>query len=119
MIKTALKLIVMKRIVSLATFLAAAVITLRAATPSPEQLLPADTLAVLTMPDTSKARTASSQWASSQLWNDPAMKPFKDKITTKLTAEIITPLEREFGIKFADYNGLAQGQITLAVTQNG
>src|ERR1043166_9137892 len=104
----------MKRRVSLATFLLAATLTLRAATPPPERLLPADTLAVLTMPDITRAYNASSQWASSQLWSDPAMKPFKDRFVTKFTAEVITPLEREFGVKFTDYAGLAQGQITLA-----
>src|SRR5436309_14239990 len=106
MIKTARNMI-MKCIVSLAAFLAAATLTLRAATPPPEKLLPADTLVVLTVPDTTKAHTASGQWASSQLWNDPAMKPFKDKLLTKLTAEVLTPLEPQFGVKFSDYAGPA------------
>src|SRR5262249_29710272 len=33
-------------------------------------------------------------------------------------SEFVDPLERQMGIKFADYADLAQGQVTLAVTQN-
>ncbi len=109
----------MKRIApALFVLLTAATLTLRAATPPPEKLLPADTLAVFTVPDYAKADSASSLWASSLLWNDPAMKAFKDKFMAKFKAEVVTPLEREMGIKFADYAGLAQGQITFAITQN-
>src|ERR1041385_9177399 len=53
-----------------------------------------------------------------RLWDDPALKPFRDKFMGKLKAEFMEPLEREMGIKFADYADLAQGQVTFAVTQN-
>src|ERR1043165_255295 len=92
---------------------------LQAAVPSPEKLLPADTLAVITVPDCAKARAAYEANASTQLWRDPAMKPFTEKLKTKLKEEFITPLERQLGVKFEDYSGLAQGQITFAVLQNG
>src|SRR5207247_7756341 len=78
-----------------------------------------DTVAVCVIPDYSKASAAFKQWPSSLLWSDPSMKPFKDKFLTKLRTDVVEPLEREFGIKLADYAGLAQGQVTLALTPNG
>src|SRR5262245_26063845 len=47
------------------------------------------------------------------------MKPFRQKLEKKFKEELIEPIERELGIKFADYTGLVQGQCTLAVVQNG
>jgi len=90
-----------------------------AAVPSPEKLLPSDTIAVVTVPDYAKAHAAYDANASSQLWRDPAMKPFAEKLMNKITEEFIKPLERELGVKFADYSGLARGQFTIAVIQNG
>ena len=84
----------------------------QAAVPPPEKLLPADTLGVITVPDYAKARAAYEANASSQLWRDPAMKPFTEKLMNKVREEFITPLERQLGVKFADYSGLAQGQFT-------
>ena len=90
-----------------------------AAVPPPEKLLPADTLGVITVPDYAKARTAYEANASRQLWRDPAMKPFTEKLVNKVKEELITPLERQLGVKFTDYSGLIQGQLTFAVIQNG
>jgi len=64
-------------------------------------------------------RAACEANASSQLWRDPAMKPFTEKLMNKVKEEVITPLERQLGVKFADYGGLAQGQFTFAIIQNG
>ena len=90
-----------------------------AAVPSPEKLLPDDTLGVMTVPDCAKARAAYGANASSQLWRDPALKPFKEKLLNKIADEFIKPLERELGVQLQDYADLAQGQLTLAVLQNG
>ena len=38
---------------------------------------------------------------------------------TKFKSDLVEPLEKSLGIKFSDYSNLAQGQCTLAVTQNG
>ena len=99
-----------------ALFLACAVTATAAPTPPPDKLLPADTLAVLTLPDYASVRKASQQNPARQLWDDPAMKPFKDKFMAKFQSDLVKPLEKEFGLKFADYSGLAQGQVTLALT---
>lgn len=90
-----------------------------AAIPPAEQLLPADTLLVLSAPDWSNLRAAYQKSAPSQLWNDPAMKPFHEKFVTKWTEEFVQPLERDLGVKFDDYSVLLQGQLTFAVTQDG
>jgi len=86
-----------------------------AAVPPPDKLLPSDTFLVFTVPNWSATLKASGPMF--QLWNDSAMKPFKEKFITKFKTDAIEPFEREFGIKFADYAGLAQGQVTLAFVQ--
>jgi hypothetical protein len=50
-----------------------------------------------------------------RLWRDPKVKAFKDKFNAKLQSAAVGPLERQLGVHFADYQGLAQGQMTLAV----
>jgi hypothetical protein len=74
---------------------------------------------MFTIPDYAKASAAWKQWPASQLWADPAMKPFRDKFLKKLETDLITPMEKELGIKFADYAGFAQGQLTVALMPNG
>jgi hypothetical protein len=90
-----------------------------AAIPSPEKLLPDDTLVVLTVPDFAKAREIYQTSPQTQLWNDPAMKPFRDHFMSKLNDEVIEPLERELGVHLNDYLSLPEGQLTFALTQNG
>jgi len=90
-----------------------------AALPPAEKILPADTLAFLTVPDWSKAQTNFSKSALGQLWADPSMKSFKDKFWEKFNADTIKPLEKELDFKFSNFTSVAQGQFTIAVTQNG
>ncbi len=89
------------------------------AIPSPEKLLPDDTLFVTTIPDFAKMREIYKASPQTQFWSDPAMKAFRDKFTTKLKEEFITPLQRELGVNLDEYMSLPQGQLTFAVTQNG
>jgi hypothetical protein len=109
----------MNRNFNLLALLASLSSAIQAAVPPPEKLLPADTLGVLSVPDWARAKAAFESDASSQLWRDPAMKPFTEKLMNKVKEEFMAPLERQLGVKFADYSGLAQGQFTLAVIQNG
>jgi len=105
-------------IVTLAGLLTLAVPS-RAAIPPAENLLPADTLLLLTVPDFAKLGEATHQMPQWLCWNDPAMKPFRDKFMTKWNEKFIAPLEQDLGIKLDDYSALPQGQFTFAVTQNG
>jgi hypothetical protein len=90
-----------------------------AAIPAPEKLLPDDTLLVITAPDFAKLRTTWDKLPQRQLWNDPAMKPFRESFLSKWNEAFVKPLERELDIKCEDYTSLLQGQLTLAFTQNG
>jgi hypothetical protein len=101
------------------TTTAAATTTASAAIPPAENLLPADTLFLLDVPDCAALRAASHQSPQWLFWNDPAMKPFRDKFVAKWDAEFVAPLERDLGVKLDDFTGLLQGQFALALTQNG
>ena len=90
-----------------------------AAVPPAEKILPADTLGFLTVPEWSRAQSNFTITAMGQLWNDPSMKSFKEKFLEKFNKDTLTPLEKELGLKFSDFTSLAQGQFTVAVTQNG
>ncbi|MDB6022410.1 MAG: hypothetical protein JWQ04_2267 [Pedosphaera sp.] len=84
-----------------------------------EKLLPDDTLVLFTIPDFNKAREIYQHSPQGQLWNDPAMKEFKDKFFSKFTEGYLTPLEHSLGVRFEDYTNLPQGQLTFAMVQNG
>src|ERR1041385_705853 len=90
----------------------------RATIPPAERLLPDDTLFVIGAPDFSKLIAAYKASPQRQLWDDPAMKPFREKFMSKLREELIEPLERELGIKLDDFSSLPQGQVAFAITKN-
>lgn len=101
-----------------APVLAAAFLTAAAApVPSPEKLLPSDTVALLTVPDVNKARAEYAQSAAAGFWGDPSMKPFRAKFEARFQEDVLDPIEKELGVKLASYADLAQGQVTLAVFQ--
>src|ERR1035437_8488227 len=89
-----------------------------AAIPPPEQLLPDDTLILLTAPDFAKLRAICQKSPKSQLWNDPAMKPLKDKFESRWQEEVINPIARDLNVSLDTYASLPQGQLTFAVTKN-
>jgi hypothetical protein len=94
-------------------------ISTRAAIPPAENLLPSDTLFLLTAPDCAALRAAMGQSPQGLLWNDPAMRPFHDKFMAKWSESFVGPLEHDLGVTLADFADLPQGQFTFAVTQNG
>ncbi len=98
-------------------WLATALIAGAAPAPAPDQLLPDDTLAFLAVPETAKARTFLETSPSTGFMRDPAMKPFYDNFWAVLRTNAIAPLEKALLIKSEDYQGLMQGQLTLAVIQ--
>jgi len=108
----------MKKILTI-LFLPAFLASVQAAVPPAENLLPADTLMLVTAPDFAAVRAAAKQSSGWLFWNDPAMKPFHDKFMEKWNGQFIAPLERDLGVKFDDYASLPQGQLTFAITQNG
>jgi len=103
----------------LAIVFIATALSLRAAVPPAENLLPADTLLLVTAPDFTAVRAAALHSPGWLFWNDPAMKPFHDKFMARWNEQFIAPLEHDLGVKLEDYAGLPQGQLAFAVTQNG
>jgi len=87
-----------------------------ASVPPPEKLLSDDTLLVITAPDFSKLRETFKSSPQSQLWNDPAMKAFREHFMEKWNEEFVKPLERELDVRLDDYTSLPQGQVTFALT---
>jgi len=99
-------------------FLAIATSTF-AAIPPAENLLPQDTLFLMTAPDCDAFRASLHQSPHWLLWNDPAMKPFHDSFIAKWRQSFVAPLEHDLGVKLSDFADLPQGQFTFAITQNG
>ena len=81
----------------------------------PEKLCPSDTLVVLTIPDCAKASRLFEQSRYGQLWRDPELKAFRDRLVVQVRTDILNPLEVELGVKLGDWAELAQGQLTLAM----
>lgn len=94
-------------------------LSLHAAVPPAENLLPSDTLFVLTVPDCSALRAAAARSPSWLFWNDPAMDSFRKKFEVNFKESFLDPLEKNLGVNLDNYTGLLQGQLTIAVTQNG
>src|SRR5436190_3107112 len=80
-----------------------------AAVPPPEKLLPDDTLVMVTVPDFARARDIFQKSPQSALWNDPVMRPFREKFISRWKEEFVKPLERELEVKLDDYTRLPQG----------
>ncbi len=103
---------------SLAAGLCLCALTADAAVPAPEQLLPDDTLIVLTAPDFARLRQLCQQSPKGRLWNDPALKPLKDRFLARWREEVVKPLERDLNLSLDSWSSLPQGQVTFAVTRN-
>jgi hypothetical protein len=87
--------------------------------PAPEKLISADTVALLTVPDWSKSKVGYAKSCAGRLWNDPEMKPFKEKFIQKLNAEAFGSLELGLGFGISNLLALAEGEATLVISQNG
>jgi hypothetical protein len=113
--------LIFPRPVRLAAVLALVALTTRlsAAIPPAENLLPADTLFLLTIPDCHALRADLAQSPQTLLWNDPALRPFHDKVMGKLNELFVGPLETDLGVDLGSFTELPQGQFTVAVTRNG
>jgi hypothetical protein len=109
----------MNRTLLLSTSLACWTWLAQAAVPPVEQLLPADTLGLITIPDWDKAMAASEKTPFGQLWQDSALKPLREKLVKQWKDDVVGPIEKQLGIQLADFSGLVHGQVTLAVTRNG
>jgi hypothetical protein len=86
--------------------------------PPPEQLLPDDTLVMVTSPEFTRLKAIWQKSPKSQLWNDLAMRPLKDKFEARWQEEVVKPIARDLGVSLDTYPSLPQGQLTFAVTKS-
>ena len=89
-----------------------------AAVPPADRLLPAETLAFVTLADRENAAEYFANSPLGLLWEDPALKPFKENALAR-GQEWLVPLERALGFPLSNITGLAMGQVTFAVIGAG
>jgi hypothetical protein len=87
--------------------------------PPAEKLLPDDTLLVVTTPDYPRLCSLWSQSPQARLWDDHALKAFKDNFIAKWSDDITKPLESDLDLDIHNYAEMAEGQVTVAVMRNG
>jgi hypothetical protein len=75
-------------------------------------------LLVVTAPDYPRLSSLWNQSPQARLWDDPALKAFKENFITKWTDDIVTPLESDLDLDIRNYVDLAEGQVTVAVTRS-
>jgi hypothetical protein len=84
----------------------------RAAAP-PERILPDTTIFLLKLNDVKSFREAFRSSQYGQLWNDPALKEFRDELGQKL-AETTKSLKEKIGVGLSDLVELPQGTLAVA-----
>jgi len=87
-----------------------------AATP-PEKWLPDDTLGFVTARDPGSLRALLEGTTQGMLWQDPALKPFRDKLTEGWQRDFVKPLERELDLEFKTWTAMIKGPVVLALIQ--
>lgn len=85
----------------------------RAAAP-PERVLPDSTIFVFKINDAKAFRDAFRGSHYGQLWNDPAMKDFRDDVIQKIE-EHTRVIKEKVGLTFRELIELPQGAVTVAV----
>jgi hypothetical protein len=85
----------------------------QAATP-PERVLPDSTLFLFKINDAKGFREAFRASHYGQLWNDPALKDFRDDISQKLE-DVTKPLKEKVGVNVRELLELPQGAVSVAV----
>ena len=84
----------------------------QAATP-PERVLPDSTIFLVKLHDVKGLREAFRGSQYGQLWNDPAMKDFKDDLIQKIE-DVTKPLKERLGISLDELIALPQGSVAIA-----
>ncbi len=83
--------------------------------PPPEEYLPADTLAYVSVPVAAAAREAWAPQPPARWWSDPAMQPFRSQFMSRLHSQFLDPFRKLTGIDGPRMLELAEGQITFAL----
>jgi len=72
---------------------------------------------VLTAPDFLQLQEICQASPKGRLWNDPLLKPLKDKFIERWREEMVKPLERDLNLSLGSWASLLQGQVIFAVTR--
>ncbi len=84
----------------------------QAATP-PERVLPDSTVFLLKVTDVNALRQAFQQSQYGQLWNDPALKDFRDDIAARLK-DTSNTLKEKIGVTLRELIDIPQGYLAIA-----
>ena len=79
----------------------------------PERILPDTTVFLLKLNDAKSFREAFRGSQYGQLWNDPALKDFRDELGHKL-AEATKDMKEKIGVSISDLLQLPQGSLAVA-----
>lgn len=85
------------------------------AAPKPAALLPRNAVAMMTIPDMSKAKAAFLNDPYIRLFSDPAMKGYAEGMKEIFVEKLWEQLEKRLNVQLTDYADLIQGQITVAL----
>ncbi len=85
----------------------------QAATP-PEKVLPDSTFAFLKISNAAALRDSFRQTQMGQLWNDPALKEWRDDLMARLS-DSDSSLKKRVGVTYKELLDLPQGPVTIAV----
>ena len=86
-----------------------------AAAPALENLLPAETIAVVAAPDYPAAEKNFDAGAVGQLWNSREMKAFREKFEDGFTENVLGSIEKRYGIDVEAFEALAAGPVALGI----
>ena len=86
-----------------------------AAAPALENLLPAETIAVVAAPDYPAAEKNFDAGAVGQLWNSREMKAFREKFEDGFTENVLGSIEKRYGIDVEAFEELAAGPVALGI----
>ena len=84
--------------------------------PSPEDWLPEDALAIITLPNYGVAKESWNNNLYMQFWNDPAMAPFRENAEKSFQELVISGLEKDAGFELSELTELLKGQATFAIS---
>src|SRR5262249_55874748 len=79
----------------------------------PERILPDSTVFMVKLNDAKAFRAAFRGSQYGQLWNDPALKEFREDLAQKL-ADASKDLKEKIGLSISDLVELPQGTLTVA-----
>ncbi|HWQ90308.1 MAG TPA: hypothetical protein VN673_01460 [Clostridia bacterium] len=88
-----------------------------ASLPPIEQLLPAETVVLIAAPDFGSAKKVLNRTTLAMVWNDPDLKPFRDKFLQGLDQDLVKPLQRELNLDLQSCADLLGGQVGFALVR--